>query len=68
MLYPEAFREACAAALRLTIDVGIEPSPYDGPGHFRTFLLPAPKHRAGHELRCEVVTPELARACGPVRR
>ena len=56
-------REARAYAWRLARvmrqDVGIEhlPSPLDKARPWRIFLLPAPAHRTGHEVRCEVIRP-----------
>lgn len=58
-LHPEWVeqREAAQeAANRLGRDVGLERAHY--PEGWRWFLLPAPRFRQGHELRCEVVSPE----------
>lgn len=54
----EAREAAEVAADAIGLDVGLERS---GEG-FRIFYLPKPENRAGHELRCEVVTPTEARS------
>jgi len=58
--YDEAFKEACSKAVQNQRDYGIEKNAFG----FSTFMLPDPKNRCGHELRCEVVTIELAKAFG----
>jgi hypothetical protein len=34
-------------------------------GEFRSFMLPRRENRSGHELRCEVVSPEELSRCQP---
>jgi len=57
MLYQEAFAEAAGAVLRTGREYGIERR---GDG-YAVIMLRAPENRAGHELRCEVVTLSIAR-------
>lgn len=66
--YLEARAVAQARANETGHDIGLEANDL-----FRTwnsFMLPAPQYRSGHELRCEVVSPERLEACkaghGPV--
>jgi hypothetical protein len=61
MTYQQAYQEACRKAFGLGQDHGIEKQ-HAAYGGFSVFMLPRPEHRCGHELRCEVVSPELARA------
>lgn len=61
MTYDEAYQAACKRAVELGTDQGIEKNQYTT-GGFRVFMLPRPENRCGHELRCEVVTPALAKA------
>jgi hypothetical protein len=51
--YEDAYDAAVDRARLSNLDIGLERA-CDG---FTTFVLPAPAHRAGSELRCEVVTP-----------
>jgi hypothetical protein len=55
--YYRAYQEACLGAYATGMDHGIENNAFG----FRSFMLPRPENRSGHELRCEVVTPELAK-------
>jgi hypothetical protein len=47
--------EAQRRANQSGVDYGVEKLG----GHYRYFMLPQKKNRTGHELRCEVVMPEL---------
>ncbi len=52
----EAREHAQAKANKLGLSCGIEaPTPFRK--EWLVILLPAEKHRCGHELRCEVVDP-----------
>lgn len=68
MDYHKARQEAQAQANRYGFDFGLESS---GDG-FRIFMLPRRENRSGHELRCEVVSPERLANCrdghGPMVR
>lgn len=51
--YFETLKAAQADADRTGADYGLEYNRYSG---YRYFRLPAKTYRAGHELRCQVVT------------
>jgi hypothetical protein len=51
------WKDAHAAAVHLARHVGREVGLERLAGEFRVFTLPAPEHRQGHELLCEVVGP-----------
>lgn len=51
--YDEAYDSAQERASQGQRDIGIERIG----GGFNVFYLPNPENRFGHELRCEVVTP-----------
>lgn len=61
--YQAARAEAQATANALGLDVGLEAN--DLFRTWRAFLLPARSSRQGHELRCEVVSPESIPATQP---
>ena len=56
--YREAFNKAADLANRTRMDVGLEKDYF---GAWSVFLLPRPENRVGHELRCQVVTPNTPR-------
>lgn len=58
MNYQQAFQRACEQVIATGRDYGIEKNAFG----FAVFMLPRPENRFGHELRCEVVTPLIARA------
>lgn len=60
--YRDAFNAACDMARLRHRDMGLEKAdnPLDGKG-YRVISLPKPENRYGHELRCEVVTPDMPR-------
>ena len=53
--YDSTVRAARQWATELNCEVGLERNPLFKT--FNIFLLPAPQHRSGHELRCEVIRP-----------
>lgn len=55
----ESHSFAQAAANQLGRDMGIERMCEYGHTVFNTRILPMPKNRYGHELRCEIVEPEV---------
>lgn len=55
--YTKAHTYATELATACSRDVGIEKGEEFGRTVFRTFLLPNKENRCGHELHCEVVTP-----------
>jgi len=55
--YDDARRYAGKTAREIGIDVGIRRTEEFGRDGYTVNLLPKPAHRAGSELRCEVVTP-----------
>lgn len=61
--YQTARAEAQAKANATGFDHGLERN--DLFKSFRVFMLPRRENRCGHELRCEVVSPERLDACQP---
>lgn len=59
--YRDAFNAACDLARLRQREMGLEK--VDGPFEkgFRVISLPKPENRYGHELRCEVVAPDMPR-------
>ena len=60
--YHDAFNAAVDMARLRQRDMGLEKAdnPLDGKG-YRVISLPNLANRYGHELRCEVVTPDMMR-------
>lgn len=56
--YHSAFAHAVRLARLLGKEVGIEAAKEYGKPIYRVFSLPKPENRFGHELRCQVVTPD----------
>ena len=53
--YLAKYNETVLKAREMGLDYGLEWNEYSK--DFRSFMLPKPENRYGHELRCEVVRP-----------